>query len=479
VSQTTPQREISYFLALVPLLSMIGLVWAGLEWKIDLKFVLLVSAVIAGFVAYISGVKVPEMFEAYGTTIKKAFPAILILMAIGGIVGSWMYSGTVPFLIYYGLKFLHPDYILVSAFLVTTMVSTFTGTSWGSAATAGVAFISIGASMGIPLPMVAGAALSGAVFGDKVSPISDTTNLCALASEVTVYQHIRGMLPNVIAAGLISAIGFLILGMYYSGSGSVGGNIQGVLTDLEGLYNFNLFMLLPAVIVFVGGYKGFNPVVLMILSSLVAVLIGMLSNGFAPSDGANSLISGFNVSMAIGNDGGALVSTELHSLLNRGGFESMLKGAVLYCILAIGFGAFMHVSGALDKLMGALLKVVRSAFGLVITAFVAGGLLNATSGNGAFSILTTGQLFAGPFEDKDLDKAMLARSMENSMTLLESLLPWHVTAVYMYGVFNVKPLDYLPFAFFNISGILLFFVFSWRTIYRKRKLKEKQETGMV
>ncbi|MDX2361289.1 MAG: Na+/H+ antiporter NhaC family protein [Crocinitomicaceae bacterium] len=464
MNQKSSPREISIALALVPLVAMIVMVIIGLRFEIDLKFILLVSAMIAGVVAYISGVKVPEMFDSYGTTIKKAFPAILILMAIGGIVGTWMYSGTVPFLIYYGLKFLHPDFILVSAFLVTAMVSTFTGTSWGSAATAGVAFIGIGSSMGIPLPMIAGAALSGAVLGDKVSPISDTTNLCALASEVKVYDHIKGMLPNVVIAGILSAIAFLVLGMYYSGTTDAGGNVESILSDLEYIYDFNLFMLLPAAVVFIGGYKGYNAVVLMISSSVVAILIGMLSNGFAPSDGVNSLISGFELKLPHVKGMAQPVSDQLTTLLNRGGFEDMLKGAVLYCILAIGFGSFMHVSGALDKLMKLLLSVVKSSFGLIVTAFVAGGMLNATSGNAAFSILTTGQLFTQPFADRGIEKSLLARSMENSMTLLESLLPWHVTAIYMWGVFGVSTMEYLPFAFFNIFGILLFFFLSWRTL---------------
>jgi NhaC family Na+:H+ antiporter len=463
---TSDKKQISLFLSLVPIAAMIGLVVIGhLIYNVDLRFILLVSAIIAGFTAYIAGTKVDQMFEAYASNIKRAFPVILILMAIGGIVGTWMYSGTVPYLIYYGLQFLHPNFVLVSAFLVTAMVSTFTGTSWGSAATAGVAFIGIGASMGIPLPMVAGAALSGAVFGDKVSPISDTTNLCSLASDITVYQHIKGMLPNIILAGLAAAIGFTLLGIFYSGSINGGGEVEKIISDLEGLYNFNIFMLIPALVVFVGGYKGFHPVVLMILSSVIAVLIGMLSNGFAATDGANAIFSGFNIEMAGGETN---VSESLNVLLNRGGFEGMLTGAVLYAILAIGFGSFMEVCGALNRLMRGLLSFVRSAFGLVVSAFMAGGILNAVSGNAAFSILTTGQLFKQPFKDKNISASVLSRSMENSMTLLESLLPWHVTAIYMTGIFGVATVDYLPFAFFNMAGIVLFFVLAWREVVKRK-----------
>ncbi len=468
---TTKKPTISIGLSVIPLVAMIGLVVVGhLIYEVDLRFILLLSAIIAGIVAYIAGVKVDQMFDAYSSNIKRAFPVLLILMSIGGIVGTWMYSGTVPYLIYYGLQLLHPNFVLVSAFVVTAMVSTFTGTSWGSAATSGVAFIGIGASMGIPLPMVAGAALSGAVFGDKVSPISDTTNLCSLASGISVYEHIKGMLPNVIMAGIISAIGFTILGMFYSGTNVAGNEVQEILTQLDGLYNFNLLMLLPAVVVFVGGYKGFHPVVLMTISSVLAILVGLFCHGLHPADGAQALFSGFNVSMI----GDFPVSENLQILLNRGGYESMLTGAVLYAILAIAFGSFMEVCGALDRLMKGMLTFVKKTFHLVVSAFFAGGILNAVSGNAAFSILTTGQLFRQTFEKHGISPKVLSRSMENSMTLLESLLPWHVTALYMYSVFDVATVDYLPFAFFNISGIVLFFILAY---IETRKSGTANETG--
>lgn len=450
-------RSLQLFKTYAPLAFMMVAVLVGhLIFEMDLRFILLLSAIIAGIFAWWSGVKTEQLFESYGGNIKKAFPVILILMCIGGIVGTWMYSGTVPLLIYYGLKFLNPDYVLVSAFVVTALVSTFTGTSWGSAATSGVAFIGIGASMGIPLPMVAGAALSGAVFGDKISPISDTTNLCSLASEVTVYQHIRSMIPNVMISGILAAIGFLILGMVYGGQDVDTKAVEVILQDLDRLYDFNLFMLLPAVLVFAGGYKGYHPVVLMILSCLLAVIVGMFSNGFAASDGAQALFNGFHISMTGQED----IVMNLQVLLNRGGFVEMLSGAVLYAILAIGFGAFMESYGALSRIMGALLKTVKSSYQLVISAFITGGALNAISGNGAFSILTTGKMFVPAFREQKLDRTILSRSMENSMTLLESLLPWHVTAVYMSGIFGVLPHEYIPFAFFNIAGIVLFLFIS-------------------
>ncbi|MFK7785325.1 MAG: Na+/H+ antiporter NhaC family protein [Crocinitomicaceae bacterium] len=459
-------KPISLFLSFLPLIVMAALVGVLNLWMgIDLKFVLVLSSIVAGIVAVATGTKLKTLFDDFADNVKTAFPAILILIAIGGIVGSWMFSGTVPYLIYYGLQLIHPDFILVTAFVVTAVVSTFTGTSWGSAATAGVAFMGIGFSFDLPLEMVAGAVISGAVLGDKVSPVSDTTNICAMASEVTVYEHIRGMIPNVFISGIIAMIGFTIIGVLLSPSQGENSNVTLLLGQLDSIYRFNIAMLIPPAIVFLGGYKGYHPVVIMIASSLAAIVVGLLSNDFTLLQGSQSMISGFETTMIPGD---LVLSDTLNTLLNRGGFDGMMSGAVLYCILAIAFGSFLESSGALSRIMDASLKGVRSKFGLISTAFGAGATLNGVSGSAMFSILTTGQLFRPYFRERKVPLTVLSRSMENSMTLLESLLPWHVTAIYMSTTLEVSTLAYAPFALFNIIGILLFFVLVGRDLKKKK-----------
>lgn len=459
MTETSPKtiREISLQLALLPMIIMAVLVgWLNLYLGIDLKFVLLISTIGAGIVANVVGVNLKEMMDCFAQNVKKSFGAILILIAIGGIVGTWMYSGTVPYLIYWGLQLIHPNFVLVTAFVVTACVSLFTGTSWGSAATSGVAFMGIGVGMGIPPAMLAGAVISGAVLGDKFSPVSDTTNICAMAVDITVYDHIRGMRLNVLLSGAFAIIGFTILGLMNGGEVSQNVEAFAIIAELEGLYNFNLLMLLPPVIILVGGFKGYSPVLVMITSCLVAIVIGMVLNGFNLNIGAEAMTSGFKLSnIAPANE---TFSEVLPKLLNRGGFEHMMSGAVLFCFLAIAFGSMLEISGALNRLMKAMLNGVKSAFGLVSTAFFSGAALNGVSGNAMFAILTVGQLFSPAFNDRKIPKNVLSRSMENSMTLLESLLPWHVTAIYMSSTLDVKTSEYAPFAFFNILGIILFFV---------------------
>ncbi|MFT5857941.1 MAG: NhaC family Na+:H+ antiporter [Flavobacteriaceae bacterium] len=466
LDQPLGKKEISLGLAVLPMLIMGALVGVLHLWlEFDLKFVLLLSTIAVGITGYFLGFKLKRLLDDFADNIKKAVPVILILIAIGGIVGSWMYSGTVPYLIYLGLSALDPSYVLVTGFVVTALVSVFTGTSYGSAATSGVAFMGIGYSLGIPLEMVAGAVLSGAVLGDKVSPISDTTNICALASEITVYQHIRGMLPNVLISASIAIIGFLILGSTITPQTGDSNQVTEIITQLESIYSFNLFMLLPAVVVIVGGFKGYSPVVVMVSSSLVALIVGAISHDFPLVDGAQSMITGFSTTM-IETD--FVLSETLSTLLNRGGFEGMMSGAVLFTVLAIGFGSFMQTLGAFDRIMKALFSIIKSTFGFITTTFFAGATLNGVSGSGTFSILTIGQLFRGSFRERKIPLPVLSRSMENSMTLVESLMPWHVTGVYMAYTLQIDTLDYAPYALFNSAGIVMFFILTRLDIRRKK-----------
>ena len=458
------KRKVTTFEAFLPMICMALMVIVGnIIFGIRIEFILLLASLIAGLVSVRAGYTWDELIEAYSKKFAKAFPAILILIAVGGIVGTWMYSGTVPMMIYYGLKFLHPKFVVVTAFVVTAIVSTFTGTSWGSAATSGVAFMGIATSMGIPLPLVAGAIISGAFFGDKVSPVSDTTNLSALASEVTVYDHIKGMLPNVTISAIIAIIGYTLVGtLYYNGNSQLSEATLKIMEDLDSLYNFNILMLLPPIIVFGGGYFGFPALLLMLASSVVAMVVGTLSNGFIFTDAVTALLQGFNVSMAeVTGVSAADLSPRLLGLLNRGGFSSMMSGSVMFCFLAIPFGSFMEVSGSLDRIVEQLSKIIKGAYSLIVVTFFTGATINAITSNGQFSILTTGQLFKENFKKKNIPLNVLSRTMENSMTLLECMLPWHVTAIYMASTLGVQTTEYIKYSFFNILGIVIFFIISY------------------
>ena len=221
-------------------------------------------------------------------------------------------------------------------------------------------------------------------------------------------------------------------------------------------------MLLPPIIVFGGGYFGFPALLLMLASSVVAMVVGTLSNGFIFTDAVTALLQGFNVSMAeVTGVSVADLSPRLLGLLNRGGFSSMMSGSVMFCFLAIPFGSFMEVSGSLDRIVEQLSKIIKGAYSLIVVTFFTGATINAITSNGQFSILTTGQLFKENFKKKNIPLNVLSRTMENSMTLLECMLPWHVTAIYMASTLGVQTTEYIKYSFFNILGIVIFFIISY------------------
>lgn len=456
------KRKPTSFEAFLPLLlMMIFVIVGGVILELQFEIVLLAAAVSSALLAKRVGVTFDEMMTAYTNKIAKAFPALLILVAIGAIVGTWMFSGTVPMLIFYGLKWLNPKFVVVTAFIVTALVSMFTGTSWGSAATSGVAFIGIAQSLGVPLPIVAGAVISGAFFGDKLSPVSDTTNLSAMASDVNVYAHVKSMVPNAIFATIIAVIGFIMIGvMNTSGSGTLTPEVLKVIADLDSMYNFSILMLIPALIVFGGAFFGISPLILMFGASAVAAVIGVVLNGFTIADATVAFTSGFNINMikSIGLNP-ETISPSLLSLLNRGGMAGMMSGAVLFAFIAMAFGSFMEVAGCLEVIVNSLKKFIKGSKSLVYVTFAVSAILISVTSNGQFVILTVGQIFKDSFEEKGLPLTLLSRTMENSITLFEGLLPFTVTGIYMAATLGVPTLAYAPWAFFNIAAMGLFLAY--------------------
>ena len=283
-------------------------------YGIPIQPLLLLSAAYAAFIAYRVGLSWEDMEKGITTRLGTAMPAIFIIFAVGVIVGTWIYSGTVPMLIYYGLLIIDPAYFLVTAFIITAVVSVATGTAWGSSATAGVALMGIAIEMNVPVGIAAGAIISGAIFGDKLSPLSDTTNLSALVVEVDLYDHIKHMLWTTVPASIVGLIVWFIVGMNLDTGSASADNVTGLTSELSLIFNWNIFMLLPFAIILWGAFARKPIVPVMLLSSVVAVFIGIFSNGFSFVDGFTAMANGFSVDMVGGN---SEFSETVLSLLNR------------------------------------------------------------------------------------------------------------------------------------------------------------------
>lgn len=411
-------------------------------FDIPIQPLLLLSAAYAAFIAYRVGLTWEDMEKGITTRLNTAMPAIFIIFAVGVIVGTWIYSGTVPMLIYYGLLIIDPTYFLVTAFIITAVVSVATGTAWGSSATAGVALMGIAIEMNVPLGIAAGAIISGAIFGDKLSPLSDTTNLAALVVQVDLYDHIKHMLWTTIPASLVGLIVWFIVGMNLDTGTASSDNVTGLTSELSAIFNWNIFMLLPFVIILWGAFSRKPIVPVMLLSSVAAVFIGMFSNGFSFVDGFTAMANGFSVDMVNPN---SEFSETVSSLLNRGGIFSMVTIVVtIFCGYA--FAGIVEAAGCLDRILESFTKWVQSSWQIVGSTILGSILIVFTAGVASISIIMVGVLMKDAYTKKGMDPLNLSRTLEDSGTMILGFVPWGVSAIYYLEVLGVGVGDYWMWA---------------------------------
>lgn len=292
IRKPTLMEAISCFIAMVIIIG----VGKGIL-KLDIQPLLILAAFYAAIIGRRLGYSYQEMEKGITENLATSLPVIYILICVGIVIGTWIYSGTVPYLIYLGLKLISPQLFLVAAFIITAIVSTATGTAWGSVATAGLALIGVASEMGIPMGMAAGAIISGGVFGDKMSPLSDTTNLAPMVCDVDLFDHIRQMFWTTIPASCVGLVVWFIAGRGLTISEAHSANIELLSNNLSSIYHFNIILLLPAAIVIVGALLKQPTVPLMLLSSVAAIALGMFFHGFDFSSGVASCVGGFNVDM--------------------------------------------------------------------------------------------------------------------------------------------------------------------------------------
>ncbi len=445
------KRKPTTLLALYPIIFMVVLLTIGVGvFKLRAEPIILICGINAGIVAYYLGYSWDDMQKGIIEKISRALPATLILWSVGLLIGSWMFSGTVPMIIYYGIQIINPKYLLVTAFFITAILSTITGTSWGSAGTIGVAIMGIAHGLNVSLPATAGAVVAGSYFGDKLSPFSDTTNLAPIAAGSELYEHIKHMLYTTIPASVVSIIIYLIAGMRLNASGSTAESVALLQGQLDQLFNWNILLLVPVVIMIAGSIMKLPTLPTMIINSILSVLIGIYVQGFSLIDGFKSMINGFNVSMT-GFEGE--ISADILTLINRGGTTSVTATTVLvFC--SMGFAGVMSASGMLDVVLNAILQRVKTAAGVILSTIMSCFTVAFITGNSYLSILIPGELFSDIYIQRNLAPKNLSRTLEDSGTVLVPLIPWSAAGAYMSVTLGVATLEYLPWAVLNYAGIV-------------------------
>lgn len=443
--------------ALIPITFMVISLALGYGFLgIKAEPIIICSTFVAGIIAIRLGFTWEDMQKSIVDKIASSLPATLILWSVGLLIGALMFSGAVPMIIYYGVQMINPKFILVTAFLSSALLAIITGTSWGAAGTIGVAMMGIAGGLGISLPATAGAVVSGAFFGDKLSPLSDTTNLAPMAAGSDLYEHIKHMLYTTVPAALLSIVVYLFVGFKASGELVRPESVQIMMDQLDAMFNFNIVLLLPFVLVILGSVKKWPTIPTMLGTSLLTVILGVVIQGFDIVDGFNSLILGFDIKMT-GFTGTA--TEEVMKLINRGGVASVTSTTVLiFC--AMGFAGIVSVSGMLDVVLDLLMSKVKSTAGIIVSTIISCFTVSFVTGSSYLSILVPGELFKEVYPKKNLQPKNLSRTLEDSGTVVVPLIPWSAAAAYMAATLGVPTLEYLPWAILNYSGIIFAIIFA-------------------
>lgn len=467
----------SFGQAVTPILFMVLALTFGVGYlKFRTEPILVLSAFVAGTIAWKLGYTWSEMQEGVIEKIAKALPATLILWSVGFLIGSWMFSGTVPMIIYYGVQIVSPRFLLVTAFIISAILSTVTGTSWGSAGTIGVALMGIGGGLGVSLPATAGAVVAGAYFGDKISPLSDTTNLAPIAAGSELYEHIKHMLYTTVPAALVAMGVYLVVGLGASGNASTPETVIALQNQLSSMFNWNILLLLPVVLIILGSLKKWPTIPTMLGTSLFSIALGVVVQGFTLQNGFASLIQGFNVSMT-GFEGEVVPSVT--TLINRGGVVSV-TGTTVLIFCAMGFAGIISRAGMLDVVLNVLMSKVKTTSGIILSTIASCFTVAFVTGSSYLSILIPGELFKDVYVKRNLHPKNLSRTLEDSGTVLVPLIPWSAAGAYMTATLGVSTIEYLPWAILNYMGIVfaIIFAFTGFGIAPLNKIQEKEEKAI-
>ncbi|MCB1985587.1 MAG: Na+/H+ antiporter NhaC [Burkholderiales bacterium] len=384
--------------------------------------------------------------------ITKALPAIYIFLLIGMVIASYMQSGTIASLLYYGIDLLNPVIFLPVGLILCSFMSVATGTSWGTVGTVGVVLMGIGETMGIPLPIVAGMVISGATFGDKLSPISDTTNLAAMSADTNLYRHIQSMLYTTVPTFLIVLGLFILLGIQYTENMLPRSHIEDIKVALASAYQLNPWVtLLPLIVMFGLSIKRYSPEVSMSMSILIAMLIAIIYQGKNGVYVLNALWLNTDGTTGIEN---------IDALLGRGGMYSM-AWTLLLSIMALALGGILHHAGFLRVLLVNIIVRIKRISSLIATTIAAGFASNIAMGEAYISIILNCQLFKDAYDDKGVDKAVLSRSVEEGATLTTALIPWTTTGTFYAATLGIATLEYAPYALLNLLNPIISIVMAF------------------
>lgn len=386
--------------------------------------------------------------------IKDGFGSVLIVVAVGTLIGTWILSGTVPTIIYYGLKIISPAIFLPATLILCSLLSLATGTSYGSAGSAGLAMMGIGMSMGFPPGLIAGAVISGALFGDKMSPFSDTTNLCPAMAGGELFKHIGSMMWNTIPAWFICLVLYYVLGMRYSASAYDPSVITEYLAGLQDIFNISPIALLPVILIIVLLLFKMPALPTILIGAVFGGILAMITQGAGIKEVINAMHKGFSIKSEI---------FLIERLLNRGGANSMMD-VVYIMIFGMGLGGMLEKMGVLGNFLSLMVKKITTLPRLTWATMGVSYLSGAVGSTMSMAQVITGKLMAPLYREKGVAPEILSRTMEDTSTMGGTLMPWHTNAVFFAGTLGVTYGQYIPYVFLCYLCPIISLIFAYTGI---------------
>lgn len=472
-------KELNIWEALTPVIALVGMlayniyVFGDDALSGSNQFILLMGASIAAIVGFLNKISYKQMLEEVAENVKSTTGALLILLMVGALAGTWMVSGVIPTMIYYGLQILNPKIFLAACVVICAIISIATGSSWTTSATVGIALVGIGETLGVSMGMTAGAVLSGAYFGDKMSPLSDTTNLAPAMAGGELFDHIKYMSFTTIPTISITLILFIVIGLNLDINGTP--QIQDKLDAINDAFNISPWLFLVPISVILMIIKKTPPLIALLLGALFGGIAAIIAQPNIIMDIAGTdtltfkssykgVINAMTVDTAV-----ETTSIELNNLFTSGGMAGML-GTIWLIICAMVFGGVMDAIGALSRITNALLNMATTTFGLFASTVASCLALNVTASDQYLALVVPGKMFKKAYEDKGLAPENLSRTLEDSGTVTSVLVPWNTCGAYhskvLFGYAGATA--YIPYAFFSILSPIMTLLFAGFSIKIKQ-----------
>lgn len=470
--QVIENRELSIWEALIPVFALVGMlaynvyVFADDALSGSNQFILLMGGAVAATVGFFNKVSYKQMIAEVAENVRSTTGALLILLMVGALAGTWLVSGIIPAMVYYGLQILNPTIFLAACVIICAIISIATGSSWTTAATVGIALVGIGEALGISLGMTAGAVLSGAYFGDKMSPLSDTTNLAPAMAGGELFSHIRYMGWTTIPTISVTLLIFIIIGFTLDTSGVA--DTGSILTNIDATFNINGWLFIVPVVVIALIVKKAPPLLGLLIGTLLGGLFALI---FQPdivakigggevldfATGYRGILNAITVDTAIETPDPAL-----NDLFSSGGMAGML-GTIWLIVCAMVFGGIMDGIGALQRITKSLLNLAKTTFGLFASTVGSCLALNVTASDQYLALVVPGKMFSQAYRERGLAPENLSRTLEDSGTVTSVLVPWNTCGAYHSGVLGVAVGDYFLYAIFNwLSPFMTLFFAAFR-----------------